>query len=142
MRSDGYYILHISKKDDINRNIILAEYYANKYVYYIPSVAIAEMVWFHLPKRKQGNYDYFAEYRENGIPDDKASPIRVDSIIYRSNGYYHGNWTHCNNEEVYANITIKRYGDGKYDVFYGNRGVYDIANCTDIAVCPEKLSCE
>ncbi|MGN0687389.1 MAG: hypothetical protein ACI4KA_04705 [Oscillospiraceae bacterium] len=88
------------------------------------------------------NYDDFAGYRENGIPDDKASPIRVDSILYRSNGYCHINWTHCKNEETYKNITIKCYGDGKYDVIYGDGGVYDTANCPDIAVYPEKLSCD
>ena len=35
MRSDEYYLLHVSKKDDVNRHKILAGYYDDKYVYFI-----------------------------------------------------------------------------------------------------------
>ncbi|MBE6859181.1 MAG: hypothetical protein E7498_07110 [Ruminococcus sp.] len=54
MRSDGYYLLHVSKKDDVNRHKILAGYYDDKYVYFIPSVVIAvnDMVSFAEKERK------------------------------------------------------------------------------------------
>lgn len=81
-------------------------------------------------------------YYEEDVIGDEIFPVKVESILYRSNGYYHINWGHNTQDVLNQNITIKCYGDGKYDVIYGEGGVYDTAICPDIAVYPEKISCD
>ncbi len=81
-------------------------------------------------------------YYEEDVIGDEIFPVKVESILYRSNGYYHINWEHSTQDMLNKNITNKCYGKGKYDVIYGDGGVYDTANCPDIAVYPEKLSCD
>lgn len=81
-------------------------------------------------------------YYEEDVNGDEIFPVKVESILYRSNGYYHINWGHSKENILNQNITIKCYGDGKYDVIYCDGGVYTTAVCPDIAVYPEKLSCD
>ena len=78
---------------------------------------------------------YFAE----DISGSCDFPVKVESVLYRANGYYHINWRHDTVSALNMNVTIKCFGDGRYGVVYADGGVYEEALCPDIADYPEKL---
>ncbi len=79
--------------------------------------------------------EYFAE----DVSGSGVFPVKVESVLYRANGYYHINWRHDVVSVLNMNVTIKCFGDGRYGVVYADGGVYKEALCPDIADYPEEL---